>query len=280
MAFSESLTIRILGDSSGLSSEIDTAIGDIDRLQNRLSSSANSANKLTQSLSRISTAMGPLRQVSGMLGQIQSQLRAISQRPLTINVSPAISALQQLMQAARMAAQQLRMITPTLPSTGYIPRTGPISPAPQTGTAPSPRMFAAGGLVNGPSGIDNVSAQLSAGEFVLSRDAVRQMGVPLLDRFNRTSFSGKRESIPSARTVQSLPSANVVVNPLVKVPLSTNQRQRSNSSVERRREASQSTSNTSNHFGGITIQVHEAGDLNDVMNEMQTRGIRQRTRRG
>jgi len=44
--------------------------------------------------------------------------------------------------------------------------------------------FAMGGLVTGPSGVDTIPASLSAGEFVLNRNAVSNIGLGNLNRMN------------------------------------------------------------------------------------------------
>lgn len=59
---------------------------------------------------------------------------------------------------------------------------------PSTNGRSSAGGMAAGGLVPGPSGTDRVPALLSAGEFVMSRDAVARFGVGFMQQVNALRF--------------------------------------------------------------------------------------------
>ena len=61
--------------------------------------------------------------------------------------------------------------------TGELSRGGPI------------RRYAPGGFVNGKSGIDQIPAMLSEGEYVIKSSSVRQLGTPMLDRINAGKFN-------------------------------------------------------------------------------------------
>src|SRR5690606_15945308 len=119
------------------------------------------SQRFSESLSRISNAIGPLQQVSAQLNVVSQQIQGLSRIPVTLNVQPALQALQQLIQAAQAAAAQLQAIS-MLSMIGPGPTSTP-GPVP---IAPGPRQMASGGLVTGASGIDQVAARLTAGEFV------------------------------------------------------------------------------------------------------------------
>lgn len=68
--------------------------------------------------------------------------------------------------------------------------------------------YASGGMIHGKSGIDQIPAMLSEGEYVIKANSVRQMGKPLLDKINAGKFydgglvgdssSGSQESSSSS----------------------------------------------------------------------------------
>jgi hypothetical protein len=68
--------------------------------------------------------------------------------------------------------------------------------------------YASGGFISGKSGIDQIPAMLSEGEYVIKANSVRQMGKPLLDKINAGKFydgglvgdgsSGSRDSSSSS----------------------------------------------------------------------------------
>jgi hypothetical protein len=72
----------------------------------------------------------------------------------------------------------------------------------------SVKKYASGGMINGKSGIDQIPAMLSEGEYVIKANSVRQMGKPLLDKINAGKFydgglvgdgsSGSRDSSSSS----------------------------------------------------------------------------------
>ena len=288
MAFSESLTVRILGDSSGLRRELQSAADEIDKLHSRLSESADASNHLSASFRKLSNATGPLRQLSGLLNRIQQQLNNLAQRPVMLNVQPAISALQQLMRAAQMAATYIRTIS-TGPS---FPTPGPAAP-PGSGTMPitggtpptRQRQFASGGLVSGPTGIDNIPARLSAGEFVLSRTAVSTLGIGFIDQLNRNptsltsqSSSGKPQPLGLDDKAKSGPHSKVLNSTYSEVSRSQSQH-----NIMNRHSAQHTTTHsqpTYNHFGGITLNVSQANEVDSILRDLRSQGISLRNRRG
>jgi hypothetical protein len=48
--------------------------------------------------------------------------------------------------------------------------------------------YAGGGMINGKSGIDQIPAMLSEGEYVIKASSARQLGKPMLDQINAGRF--------------------------------------------------------------------------------------------
>ena len=61
---------------------------------------------------------------------------------------------------------------------------------------PIRRKYAPGGFVNGKSGIDQIPAMLSEGEYVIKSSSVRQLGTPMLDRINAGKFNEGGRTTP------------------------------------------------------------------------------------
>lgn len=232
MAFTESLTVRILGDSSQLRDELQSVADELRGLQGRLQGLTNVGEQIGRGLGRVDSAVRPLETVSRLLAQITRQAQALSREPIRLNVQPALAALQQLSQAIQAIAAQLRALA--LPPIAF-------GPVPGAGGSGPIRSFDDGGLVTGPSGVDAVPAMLTAGEFVLSRQATQALGLSLLQGLN----SGQR-----SRSVTQLV-----------------------------RETRVNTGMT-NHFGGITINVARPGNVNEVVRDLRLQGVRLRNRRG
>ncbi|WP_417849055.1 hypothetical protein [Thalassoglobus sp.] len=287
MSFSESLTVRILGDSSELQHELDSVLNRFDDLKSRISESTNSARQFSSSFSRLSQAIGPLQQVSNLIARIGQQLQSISQRPITLNVSSAMQSLQQLTQAAQRTAAAIQAI-PSVPSVG--PASLPL-PFPGGGRVPSqtPRRMASGGLVSGRSGIDRVPANLTSGEYVINRSAVEALGLGFLEALNsvpnRVRIDGNEFIGSGAPQVaglghrESSSSLSSLQGPQTKPTRRDGQIQgRVRSRVESR-DFSQ-TSMTNNHFGGITIEVSEAAESEALLRNLELQGIGRRIRQG
>ena len=51
------------------------------------------------------------------------------------------------------------------------------------------RQYASGGYISGKSGIDQIPAMLSEGEYVIRASSARQIGKPMLDRINSGKFN-------------------------------------------------------------------------------------------
>ncbi|HWL09533.1 MAG TPA: hypothetical protein VNQ76_14080 [Planctomicrobium sp.] len=248
MAFTESITVQILGDSSGLQQELEQVAERLSGLQQQLSDVAGGTGQLESALQGLSSALGPLQGISNQLGIIHQQIQMITRQPITLDVSPALGALQQLIQAAQIAAQQLAALNMAAAMGGMIGGMSGLS-----GNQPI-RGFATGGLVTGPAGVDRVPARLSAGEFVLNHQAVASIGVRTLNQLNEGRATGLSAPASSVSNVTSV-----------------------------RKESSQSTRaemTTNNHFGGIEVHVRETTDVPELLRDLRSRDISLRHRRG
>ncbi|WP_145372257.1 hypothetical protein [Maioricimonas rarisocia] len=230
----QSLTVRILGDSSHLQNELSRVLDQVQQLQKRMADLTPAAGNMANGLSRVATAVRPLQQVQQMLAGVTQQVRALSRTPVTLNVAPALQALQRLRAAIEAVASLVR----SLGGGGGGP--APMSPP----RPPLGRPYAAGGLVTGPPGRDRVPARLSAGEFVLRAEAVRDLGLDSLHRLNAGTAPSSERTAPSAAPSPTESSA------------------------------------TTNHFGGITVNVRETADVSRLVQELRWQGIDLRHRRG
>lgn len=216
--FSESLTVRILGDSSALRREIDNAISQIDRLEDRLGAAVNVSNRLSQSLKNISGSLGPLRQLITLLTQVNQQLTAISRRPVTLNVIPAINALQRLAQAAQMAAAAISSIMGGIIGgfsvvPGFPGNVGGGGGGNINGGGGSRTGYATGGLVAGPTGIDRVETRLTSGEYVINREAVLRYGVSYFDQLNQQAANVLASPSHTPTASRSMSPTQLLANP-------------------------------------------------------------------
>jgi hypothetical protein len=261
MPLTESLTVRILGDSSQLRRELSSVAAEIEALQERLSEAGNAGRMLTETFGRASSGLGGLQQLSAMLDRIIQQVQLLSRQPITLNVQPALGALQQLMSAAQRTALQLRALSMTS-------RAGAFVPAETAGG----QGFAAGGLVTGPGGIDQIPARLTAGEFVLNREAAAALGESFLDRLNRGKARAREVSTAT-------PVADALRRTLPAMPAEIG-----SATVNRVHPAAMhpvpAISQSTNHFGGIEIHVREATDVDNLLLDLRRRGIGLRNRRG
>jgi len=209
--FSESLTVQILADSSQLSQELDDVISRMNSFNQQLERMGQSQRGLTSLARRLQALRSPLGQVSSMLRRVISQVRQLSGMSVSLNVSPALQALAQLSAAISRVAAQLaalggggRGIPGGVPAGGGNPGGG-IGSGSQGGGRVSGggfsggiRGFSKGGLVRGPAGVDQVPALLSAGEFVLQRSAVDQLGGSFLEGLNRSRAASSTTQSPAA----------------------------------------------------------------------------------
>lgn len=277
MPITESLTVQILGDSSGLQYELEHVAEMLGGLQQSLTDSASNAGQLGNAFQSLSGATRPLQGITNQLSAINQQIQAIAQQPVTLNVAPAVEALMQLIQMAQMAAQQLAALSTPVPMGGM---GGGMPMAGGTGLLPI-RGYASGGLVTGPSGIDQVPARLSAGEFVMNRDAVAAMGVQTLEHIN-TSASRSGASASAQALTHVNPSAALPSFPVPRAMTAAYGAQNSVSPSPIRHSSSSTTSTQmhTNNFGGIQIHVREPTNVQELLREMRVDGIGLRHRRG
>lgn len=104
----------------------------------------------------------------------------------------------------------------------------------------TPVTMAAGSLINGLAGFDRAAAMLTSDKFVIREPAARQLGAWFLDALNRDLHSR-----PAARA-----------------------------------SAASLKQETVNNFGGISIHVREASDVNSVVRDLRFQGLQLRNRRG
>ncbi|TWT63209.1 hypothetical protein [Rubinisphaera italica] len=249
--FSESLSIQIMGDSSGFQSELDEVIErleSLNQLLDRLGSSGSAFSRLGADARRM---LSPLSQVSSRLQQVVNQVRQLSGMSVSINVSPALAALNQLSAAIARVAAQLASLSgsggggrvgggiPNVPNPGGGNPSGGYSGGGGGRTSGS-RQFAGGGLVTGRSGIDRIPAMLTAGEFVVQKAVVSQLGLAPLEDVNR----GVERN--SNRNPSEQPSG----------------------------------SQTIHQYGEISVHVNEMADVSGLLSDLQLEGHRLRNRRG
>jgi hypothetical protein len=233
MAFTESLTVRILGDSSQLKAELQEVVRDLGSLQSLLDQATGVGDRVRDGFGGASGAIRPLEELSQLIGRIVGQVGQLNQTPISLNVEPALQSLGQLSQAIQSVAAQLAALA-VMPIGG-----GPVGPA---GGGLPIRAFAEGGFVTGPAGRDVIPSLLSAGEFVLSRETTAVLGSEFLETLN--GVGAQRTSRP------------------------------------RLQESIVRSQQTTNHFGGITIQVANAGGVNDIVRDLRLQGVQLRNRRG
>ena len=230
--FTESLTIRILGDSSHLQNALDGVTRRLSDLQSRLSQIGNIEQQIGRTVGRFSRLTRPLEEVSRLLDRIANQARLLGRIPINLNVAPAINSLNVLSRMIDQIAVKARLL-----SIGGIGGGG--FPLPSPGRVPR---FADGGLVSGPGGIDQIPALLTAGEFVIRQPVVQQLGATFLSALNQNLRGVLPRGVPV-----TTPSAGPA-------PV--------------------------NNFGGISINVMQAADVNTIVRDLRFQGIRLRNRRG
>ena len=187
----ESLTVAITADSRGLESELSRLAGRVAGLSLELSSLTGLAGGAGKALSDLSGAVGSLSRVSGIVRQIASGLASISATPLAIDAQPAIASLGQVAAAAQAAAASVQAVgmasaaaSAMSAASGGFAGGGLPGGLPSPAAAPSIPKLAAGGRVEGPSGVDRVPAMLTRGEFVLRESSARRFPSGLLEQLN------------------------------------------------------------------------------------------------
>ncbi|WP_437206445.1 hypothetical protein [Planctomicrobium sp. SH664] len=302
MSFTESLTVRILGDSSELRQELTDVADLLEDLQSRLSQTSGLNVGVDENASRLSEVSRPLQALGTQVERLRQQLGGLSQVPISLNVQPALAALQQLMAAAQQTALQLQGLS----LAGWGSNRAPSAPdftataASIVSEASAPRGYATGGLVSGPTGIDQVSTRLTAGEYVLSREAVAQLGTPFLDTLNSSVHSvssGSRQDVrdprvpappklpqPVPQLFVTLPATDPlgIAGPPLRGWPAPDPIPRPGNPPHRQPHLSSALHSpaTTNHFGGIEIHVRESADVGSLVDDLRRQGIGLRTRRG
>jgi len=245
MSATESLTIEIQGDSSGLSQALDSALAKVESLQTAADNAASAAGSVGSRLASVATAMQPLQLVSQQLTRISQQAQVLSQQSITLNVQPALSALQSLMSAIQAVASRLS----SLSLTGGGPIRGPVG--------------GGAGTLGGSGGAGAASTADAASRSLTSL-------VVSTAPYSLDSGNGISLATGQAPLVDFVPSARRNTSPL--------------SPSDSRGASSLSTfdqsSSTVNHFGGITIEVRETGDINALMRDLRLQGLSTRHRQG
>ena len=190
VAFRESLTIAIRGDSSHLSRELDRVGERIRSLSDRLARFNRAADEMGHSFERFGLAIPPLQTISTLLERVTSQIRLLSRTPIVLDIRPAVQSLLILGRLIDATAARLARLSALGAVGGATAAAGPI------------RGYASGGLVNGPGGIDRVPAMLTAGEFVLRRPAAQQFGAAFLSALNQSSPTNPRPNVLTGPTTQ------------------------------------------------------------------------------
>lgn len=195
----ESLTVRILADGSEFNRELDQALERLRRFNQQMQELGRAQSGLAGLAGGLQRLSQPLSQVSSLLTRVTQQVRQLSETPVQLNVAPALQALSQLSAAIQRVAGQLSGLSGGGAAGGGGARlAGGLMAGLLGGPGPSgmpgggsvggetpPRRLHQGGLVTGPGGLDRVPALLSAGEFVLSRSAVEELGSARLELLNQ-----------------------------------------------------------------------------------------------
>lgn len=236
----ETLTLRITGDSAPLQRELDTVEQRLQSFSERVTQFTDVGRGVQQLASRFADLLRPLDQVTRSLDRIASQLVNLGNIPVRLNVAPALQGLAAISQQIDQIAAKLAGLAAPRP---FIPAPLPLPADP--GPIPIPiRQFANGGYVTGPQGLDRIPSLLSHGEFVLRESAVRQLGANFLQQLNQGAIA------PSS--LQSNASS---------APASI-----SNSSIT--------------NVGGIALHVNQPIDLPRLVRNLQHQQFRLKTRRG
>jgi hypothetical protein len=275
--FSESLTVRILGDSSHLRGELDATLGLLDAFEKRLAGLGAVGERLSAGLGGMTSTVGSLELLSQLLTGLQQRLESLRQSPLTINVQPALAALGKLSAAIEAVASRLAGLAAMSAASGA--KGGGASPL---GVVPSPASRAAtASAAASPFTATATSAALpdrspladsfpggSAAGHLPSRLATSEQ-MPLLAAVAVPRFHRLPEASSETPSTDAALTAFLTHSPRPEVPLAVS-----------RTAAAPPPVMTTNHFGGITIQVREAADVNTLIRDLRLQGIHLRNRRG
>jgi hypothetical protein len=174
--FTESLTVRVLGDSSDLQRELSSVVSQLEEFQSRLSDAGEGSRELSEGLKDVGQSGAPLRQLSSQLTAVHQQIQQLSGQTVTLNVQPALASLAQLSTSIQMVLAQLAQLS-AMSAVAAVGGSGRPTRMPPG--------FADGGFVEGRAGVDVIPAFLTAGEFVLNRESSQRLGTTFLTALNR-----------------------------------------------------------------------------------------------
>jgi hypothetical protein len=224
-------------------------LGDSSELQRELEQVAEGLDGLQTRLSEVSDAgrqigegLGRAATAIAPLNQVSTLLNRISIEARQLGQQPITLNVQPALNALAQLSAMIQAVSAQLRAMGGGGGLAiPEAARPPRMPAPVPG-FAAGGFVEGPAGIDQVPTWLTAGEFVISRESTRQLGTTFLNAMNNRPTRAFNTSSHLSTPVQS--------------------------------------THTTNNFGGITIEVTEAMEINDVVRDLRLQGAALRNRRG
>lgn len=275
--FSESLTVRILGDSSHLRGELDATLGLLDAFEKRLAGLGAVGERLSAGLGGMTSSMGSLELLSQWLTGLQQRLESLRQTPLTLDVQPAFAALGKLSAAIEAVAARLAGLaamsaaagpkgggaTPqgAVPSSASMAATAAAAASPFTAAATSavlPDRSPPADSFPGGNAVGRLPSRLATSEQRL-----------LLAAVAAPRFFGLPEASSETPPIDAALTAFLDHSPRPEVPLAVS-----------RTAPTPPPVTTTNHFGGITIQVREAADVNTLIRDLRLQGIHLRNRRG
>jgi hypothetical protein len=82
------------------------------------------------------------------------------------------------------------------------------------------KKYASGGHISGKSGIDQIPAMLSEGEYVIKASSARQLGKPMLDKINAGKFYDGGETSPISESKEASSSEGNTNN--INISINTN----------------------------------------------------------
>lgn len=248
MPATESLTIEIQGDSSGLSQALDSALAKVESLRSTADNAATAAGGIGGRLANISSALQPLQLVSQQLTRISQQAQALNRQPISLNVQPALSALQSLMSAIQAVAARLSALS-------------------QMG----------GGGIRGPLGAGGGAGSARGGPGAASSSS---LGAVL-----RTGAQLANAPTPGTVELMTAVSLAATQTPVLGDIPATGRNSGSAfpsefGSTSRSYSSLDQSSSTVNHYGGITIEVRETADVNALIRDLRLQGLSTRHRQG
>jgi hypothetical protein len=197
--FTESLTVRILGDSSDLQRELSSVVSQLEEFQSRLADSGEGSRELSDGLREVGQSGTSLRQLSSQLTAVHQQVQQLSGQTVTLNVQPALASLAQLSTSIQAVIAQLAQLSAAS------------AIAAVSGSGRPTRMppgFADGGLVEGRAGVDTIPAFLTAGEFVLNRESTQRLGTTFLTALNQGTIGTVSRTQPPPFVTSAVSTTN------------------------------------------------------------------------